>query len=237
MSLALLAPVLGLALIDSTSFGTLLIPVWLLLAPGRVRPGRMAFYLTAVGGLYFLLGCAIAVLFSFGMDRLSALADSETTALRAVQLVAGAALLLWGVWAESGHRRRGAQDGEGRLRRWRERAVAGDGGPGGLFGLAVTAAVLEVPTLLPFLGAIGLLVGADLGAGTVAAALAAYCAVMVLPAAALTAARVVAHDRVAPLLGRMDAWLERNGRRAMAWALQGLGGYLAVNAALTLFFT
>jgi hypothetical protein len=37
MSVALLLSLVGLALVDSTSIGTLFIPVWLLLAPGPVR--------------------------------------------------------------------------------------------------------------------------------------------------------------------------------------------------------
>ena len=41
MDVAGLGSLVVLALIDSTSFGTLLIPVWFMLAPGRVRPGRL----------------------------------------------------------------------------------------------------------------------------------------------------------------------------------------------------
>ena len=45
---ALLGALALLALVDSTSFGTLLIPTWLLLAPGRLRPGRILIYLATV---------------------------------------------------------------------------------------------------------------------------------------------------------------------------------------------
>nr|BFF20805.1 hypothetical protein GCM10025730_43260 [Promicromonospora thailandica] len=56
---ALVGALVVLALVDSTSFGTLLIPVWLLMAPGRVRVGRMLLYLGSIAGFYALVGLAI----------------------------------------------------------------------------------------------------------------------------------------------------------------------------------
>lgn len=41
---------LVLALVDSLSIGTLLIPLFLLVAPGRVRAGRVLLYLATVAG-------------------------------------------------------------------------------------------------------------------------------------------------------------------------------------------
>ena len=48
-----------LALADSTSIGTLVIPVLLLLAPGRPSLRRMVAYLGVVAGLYFVIGLAL----------------------------------------------------------------------------------------------------------------------------------------------------------------------------------
>ena len=48
MEFALLGSLAVLALIDSTSFGTLLIPTWLLMHPGRVRAMRMLVFLGTV---------------------------------------------------------------------------------------------------------------------------------------------------------------------------------------------
>ena len=58
MTLALLGPLVVLALVDSTSFGTLLIPIWLMLAPGRLKAGRILVFLATVaaGPVYRLLG-------------------------------------------------------------------------------------------------------------------------------------------------------------------------------------
>lgn len=47
---------LGLALVDSTSVGSLFIPVWLLLAAGRVPVGRILAYLGTIAGFYFVDG-------------------------------------------------------------------------------------------------------------------------------------------------------------------------------------
>lgn len=52
-----------LALVDSLSIGTLLIPVFLLLSPGRVRVGRILLYLATIAGFYFLVG----LLFLWGL--------------------------------------------------------------------------------------------------------------------------------------------------------------------------
>jgi hypothetical protein len=48
MDLALLGSLAVLALIDSTSFGTLLIPIWLMMSPFGVRPGRILQFLGTV---------------------------------------------------------------------------------------------------------------------------------------------------------------------------------------------
>src|SRR5690606_13354204 len=48
----LLIPLAVLALIDSTSFGTLLIPLWLLLSPGRPSPHRVLLFLGTVAAFY-----------------------------------------------------------------------------------------------------------------------------------------------------------------------------------------
>ena len=82
-----------LALIDSTSFGTLLIPVWLLMSPGRVRVGRMLLYLGSIAGFYALIGFAILLGAGALSDTLATLADTRPFLI--AQLVVGAALLAW----------------------------------------------------------------------------------------------------------------------------------------------
>jgi hypothetical protein len=87
---ALIGALAVLALIDSTSFGTLLIPVWLLMSPGRVRVARMFLYLGSIAGFYALVGLAILLGAGALSDTLSTL--SSTRPFLIAQLVIGVGL-------------------------------------------------------------------------------------------------------------------------------------------------
>src|SRR5690606_4416721 len=88
----LLAPLVGLALVDSTSFGTLLIPLWLMLAPGRLRVHRVLLFLGTVATYYLVLGIALLA----GATRLAdALGDFLATPTAAwLQLALGVGLFV-----------------------------------------------------------------------------------------------------------------------------------------------
>lgn len=47
MTLAVVAGLIGLALVDSTSLGTLVMPVWMIAHP-RLRPSRVVLYLATI---------------------------------------------------------------------------------------------------------------------------------------------------------------------------------------------
>lgn len=243
MSVGLGAPLVVLALIDSTSFGTLLIPLWLMLAPGRPRPGRILVFLGTVAAFYLLVGVALLGGALTFLDRLGESLDSP--AARVVQLVAGVALLVLGLTVEpltkAGKAKRAArrearraERGPGRVERWRARAGSGEGSVRGLVGLALTAATVELGSMLPYLAAIGLLSTSGVSVGEGAAVLTGYCLVMVVPALVLLGLRVALHERVSPALARLEAWLSRNSREALAWVLFLLGLYLTGGAAQAL---
>lgn len=61
MAFSLALGIIGLALFDSTSFGTSLLPPWLLLMPGRVRVGRMTAYLITLGHSYLIAGVLVVL--------------------------------------------------------------------------------------------------------------------------------------------------------------------------------
>ncbi|MFI2486727.1 GAP family protein [Promicromonospora kroppenstedtii] len=90
---ALIGALAVLALIDSTSFGTLLIPVWLLMSPGRVRVGRMIVYLGSIAGFYALVGLAILLGAGALGDTLSSLSSSRPFLV--AQLLVGIGLFAW----------------------------------------------------------------------------------------------------------------------------------------------
>ncbi|MGS2617246.1 GAP family protein [Micromonospora sp. LZ34] len=130
-----------------------------------------------------------------------------------------------------GKRRR---PGGGAVLRWRDRATSGDASARWLVGLALLAALAEVATMLPYLGALGLLTTSGLDAAAVVALLAGYCLVMVVPAVLLLAARVAWPTRIEPVLARLNAWIIRTSGSALGWVLGIAGFLLARDAAFRL---
>ena len=262
--LPLLGALVVLALVDSKSFGTLLIPVWLLMTPGRVRVARLLVYLGTIVGFYLVVGVVIALgaeAFAEGFGELF-----ETRPARIVELLVGAALVAYSFRLD--RRSKGSSDGQGRVLRWRARAMGAsdetgaapsaltpvpDGAarpvPGShpgvataprtgsvtaLMGLALAAAAIELASMLPYLAAIGMMTRADLGWPATAVVLAGYCVVMVLPALVLLAGRVLAARQVGPLLDRLNAWMTRNAASTTAWVVGIVGFLLARDAVVWL---
>ncbi|PWC05673.1 GAP family protein [Agromyces badenianii] len=229
---ALLGALALLALVDSTSFGTLLIPTWLLLAPGRLRPGRILIYLATVAGFYLAVGVVLLTIAATALPQLMEL--SATPAFLWAQLVVGAALLV-GSFFIGGKRKR---SGPGKFARWRERAVTDVADEAGsvlpLMGLAVAAAAVEVASMLPYLIGIGLLSTSEYDAGTRLLVLVGYCVVMVLPALVLLGLRLVAARAMERPLASFGAWMEKNAAETTGWIVGILGFLLARAAAVEL---
>ncbi|MDR7184215.1 hypothetical protein J2X85_001238 [Microbacterium trichothecenolyticum] len=261
-----LALTLGvLALLDGLSVGTLLVPIFLLLAPGKTPVGRVLLYLGTIAAFYL----AVGILFMLGLVNLVDVAQGflSSPAGQVVRLVAGAALLLVaflvgrGSAPAPGSRATGEQvrvspmtgmpvagataapvaaaasgtarsEPSARLVRWRDRLLAPEASGGAVMAVAVGAGVVEVATMLPYLVAMGMLAEAPLGMPVRIAALAGYCAVMILPAVVLLVLRVVAAPVVERPLSRLAAWMERTGRENTAWII-GIVGFLVARGAAT----
>ncbi|GMA29063.1 hypothetical protein GCM10025874_23160 [Arenivirga flava] len=88
--------------------------------------------------------------------------------------------------------------------------------------------------MLPYLGAIGIMTGAELPPVQTVTVLAGYCLLMVLPALVLLLGRTVAGRLVEPPLRRLAAWLERTGGETTAWIVGIVGFILAREAATAL---
>jgi Sap, sulfolipid-1-addressing protein len=227
MDIALLGSLAVLALIDSTSFGTLLIPIWLLMHPGGVRAGRILVFLGTVAVFYFAVGVAVALGAGAVLPQLSRALDTRPVAW--AQLVLGVALFFLSFRLD---RKGRPARGGGRAARWRDRALTG-GGAAGLAGLALGAAAAEVTTMLPYLAAIGLLTASPLAAGPIALVMAGYCLVMILPALVLLAVRLTAGDRLTPALTRVGDWMASSN--TVSWVVGIVGFLLARDAAVRLF--
>lgn len=226
MDRALLAlPVL--ALIDSTSFGTLLIPVWLMTSR-QVRARQHLLYLGIVAACYWLLGLALAFGLAAVWDDVRAVLD--TTPARAVQLALGLALLVFALlprrWRPAGR--------PGRAMRWRDQQLQASASLRPLVMLALVAVAVEALSMLPYLAAVALLSAADLPGAAQAGLLLGYCVLMVLPALLLLAVRRLAARRIEPLLHRLERLAARGGTEATLWAAFILGFLLARDASLQL---
>jgi hypothetical protein len=231
MTLVLAGTLLALALVDSLSIGTLLIPVFFLLAPGRLRVGRILVYLATIAAFYFAVGVIVTVGAGAVFDDLQAIAT--TPQAYTVQLVLGVGLLILSFWI--GRKRpEGEVERPGRLARWRERAMGENGTGASLIALALGAGLLELATMLPYLGAIGLITGSELTPTERMLALAAYCAVMIAPALVLLVLRLIAGRHLQPTLERFGAWMQRNAAENTAWIVGIVGFLLARDAASVL---
>lgn len=249
-----------LALLDGLSIGTLLIPVFLLLSPGRVRGGRIILYLATIAGFYLVIG----LLFLWGLVNVVDVANEflGSPAGLICRLVVGVGLviaafavpsskpkervdaaplaqrgLVEASEASSESARAGSPGTDpgrpprpGRIVRWRERMLDPKTSRGMVMGVAIAAGVVEVATMLPYILAMTMLADAGVGVGMRVLALGGYCLLMILPALVLLALRIVAAPLVARPLQRFAAWMERTGAENTAWII-GIIGFLVARTA------
>lgn len=228
----LIAALAGLALVDSTSIGTLVIPLWLLLSPNRPPARRFAQYLLVIATFYFVVGVALTAIAGVGAAALTEAV--RTPIVLWPQLAVGVVLFALSWRFDSAKRRRaGAPD---RVVRWRTRALDAQSSGRGVAVLAVTAGSIELFSMLPYLAAIGLIVGSGAPAVQSIPLLAGYCMVMVMPAVVLLLARSGLGSRIEPTLARLDGFLSSHADSAVGWMLGIVGFLLAQNAAASLFF-
>ena len=231
MELTTYAVLVGLALVDSTSVGTLVIPLVWLLRPGPVAWRSLVTFLATVAVMYAAIGAVLLVVGQSLATALDGLGDVD--AVRWVELVVGVGLFAVAFSNTAMGRLAG-----GALR-WRDR-LRGDAdgdGPGVGRSIVATAAVavaVEVPTMLPYLAAIGILAATDLAVGLQLSVLGGYAVVMVLPALTLAVLRAAAGSRVEAPLRRLDGWLTRQADEMTGWVFGIVGFLLAGDAAQAL---
>ncbi len=246
--LPVLPALAGLALVDSLSFGTLAIPVWLLLAPGRPRPGRVLLYLFIIAAFYFVVG----VLLFQGIDILVPLTGidwNDPSVLRFLFFVGLALVVLsFAIDTKKMRERRAnlASSGNTRHARWRK-AVAGETEPASssssnsvvlprtkpslrpVLTLALVAGLLEVATMVPYLAGIGIISANKVPENARLWILGGYCIVMILPAIVLLLARIVVRTKVVSSLTRLDDWFSKKSGSAFAWIIGIVGVVIVVH--------
>ncbi|MGI5288147.1 GAP family protein [Nonomuraea polychroma] len=225
MTIGLMLALAALAVIDSTSFGTLVIPIYLLLASERSRVARLLIYLGTIAAFYFLVGVAL-------MLGLSAAMENFGDALRSrpaywVQLVLGVGLFALSYKFDP---KRRAKLGKPE-RRFEPRV----GGPRVMVLLALTAGVVEVATMVPYLAAVGIMTTSGLPTGQWLPLLAGYVLIMIVPPLALMGLRAVAASWLEPKLERLRAWLTKHSASMVSWSIAIVGFLLARDAVSNLF--
>ncbi|WP_141270122.1 GAP family protein [Kocuria varians] len=203
----------GLALLDSTSLGTLVIPLVLVIARRRVDVGPLSIYFATVVVIYYGLGVGIAL----GFDMLSDTA-SQVWSSRPAQwfkLVAGLALFGYGLLAPDPVKREESRKAPTRL------------SPGTMIALGAGAALTEAATMVPYLAANGIITAMPVGWPVRLALLAGYCLVMILPALVLIAAAAMLGERLWPRLERLVPTLERQTKITLLWVASLAGLWMA----------
>lgn len=216
-------PVFGLALLDSMSAGTLVIPLMLVLNQRGVKARPLSVYFLTVCLSYFAIGAALLL----GLDQLQHVLGRVLSSdpVLWIQLGLGAILLVYGIAAPEPKK---VEHSEVRQpRNLSSTAVVG---------VALSAVVIEVATMVPYLAAIAILTDSGLVMAGRFGVLALYCIVMILPALVLITLVSVFGNRIWNRVERFTAWLERETKITMLWIAAIAGFYLVGNAATKLGF-
>lgn len=212
----LLPAIVGLAAVDSINPSALLATIALLLRGRSARP-LVAVYVAAVLATYLAIGVALTLGLGLTPD-----AVLESDAAFLVQGVLGAAMLAFAVLAPSRRQRRAPAE---------PRSLPAANRPLAVFALGMAVTVLELPSALPYLGAVGALTRADLAVAEWLPLLVLYNLIFVLPPLGLLAGHVALGERAEAVLGRLRDRLGRAAREAFLWLL-GLVGFVLLADAL-----
>jgi hypothetical protein len=221
MSLSFLGALTGLALIDSTSIGTVGVPIILVIA--RVPVRKLLIYLATITIFYFALGVLVLLGVTSFLDAFSS--TMESTAAYVIQLLIGIGLFALSFRFDPKRRKNKPE------RAWLPPRTS----DGAFIGLALTAGILEIATMLPYIAAIGILTQSDVSSLGQVAILAGYTVVMVVPALLLILIASFAGSRFDAFLERVGAWIRKNADGMVGWALGIVGFLLAANAIGALF--
>lgn len=215
----------GLALLDSTSLGTLVIPLGLVVRRRRVDPGPMSVYFMTVCAVYFALGVALLA----GIDVLAEiiLPMTRTDAFRWVGLVLGVGLALFGILAPGPKKPDPAGPGPAASR-------PAPVGLGATIALGLSAALTEAATMVPYIAATGIIAGMDTGWVGRMVVLAGYCLVMVAPAGLLIGVAALRGDRFFGRLERIIPRLEYEAKVTLLWIAAIVGLHMAATNAVAL---
>ena len=218
------AMLIALALVDSLSAGTLVIPIVLLLSWQHLRVRDYAVYLATIALSYGALGIALLLGVSW-IATVSATLDNSTW-FSWVLLVLGAALMLAGIVLPDPKKRTTEEVMAERTSAKRRRLA----GPVAMIALAFGAAVVEAATMLPYLAAVGIIHDSGWPFTTQLVILGGYCLIMIAPAIAVGMAFHVYGERVMARITRLIPRLEYEAKVTVLWVMAVVGFYVVGTA-------
>lgn len=212
---------------DSTSVGTLVVPVLLRLTAATVR--HTFHYLLVIGVFYWMLGVALT---AGALPLFERFGDALGSApAMAVYADTGVLLVVWSYRIDPAAIRKRGGDPEEGARRWLDRVHDAGGSVRALTGLALLAGVVEAATMVPYLAAIGVIVDSGAGLGRSAVTLVGYCALMLVPGSLIAVVRAVAGSRVDTVLTRIRDRSVRHAASTVSWTVGIVGVLIVLNTA------
>jgi cytochrome c biogenesis protein CcdA len=208
-----LPSLLALALVDSINPSAIVVTLYLL-SRGRV-PAQVGVYVAAIFLTYLTLG----TMMMSGLDALlpSLRTTSESRVGFIVQGVIGLAMLLYAIRAPT-------------TARSAPRVEPGASTYAALALLGVTVTTMELPTAVPYLGAITLLTTADLPMARWLPLLVLYNAIFILPPVLLLVGHIVFGKRLDARYADLRDRLQAGAHETMLWIFGLVGGGLLVSS-------
>lgn len=214
-----------LGLIDGTSFGTLVIPLWMTAAaPHSSR--RVIEYLGVLLAFYWLIGVTVVVTGGAVVSMLSRMPLAPWWGW--AQLAVGSIVLIAGFAVDRTASRR--ERPSPRTERWRQRVVRAQGRHG-TTALALAAGLIEVGSMAPYLAALGMLIRSDLPVTASAALLLGYAALMIAPFLVIIGGRHLARGSAARLLTSVERRITQASEALLGTVLIIVGALIASDAA------
>ncbi|KAB8125964.1 hypothetical protein F9U64_21090 [Gracilibacillus oryzae] len=214
----------GLALLDSLSFASILITIYLLLSKTGFSSPKILIYLMTVSSFYFILGVGLI----YGLEVMIQTWIGRWNELKFapyIQFGAGILLVMVSLWLDSKPKR------QNKLSRVKPHNTYKS-----MISLGITVAVLEAATMLPFLAAIGMITSNNLPIIQWLPMLAVYCFIMIAPALILLTIKAAAGQKAKPILNMVSRKVEPFASEALSLITCIAGLWLAANASQVLFF-
>ena len=217
-------PVVGLALLDSLSLGTLVIPLALIVHWRAVRVPALATYLVTVVAVYFLLGLGILL----GFAGLGSVAEgvTQTDVFPWITLILGAALAIFGIFAPNPKKPE--------PRQLPTRAASATSSVPSMVALGLGASLTEAATMLPYIAAMGIIGSWDIPSVAKAGAVGIYCLLMIMPTVALATLALLFGQKFFPRLERLIPRLGYEAKVTLLWIAAIVGIYMVANSVATI---